>query len=124
MNYKNEAHRNTFRAFVEKSPYKHANSFLAAIYILTSSGNLWKSAKQNICGRNLDLQTKNYPHLSRYESILLKFARDIHEDTSFANIHDLCDDYLISDKTFELIYNALAIARKGYNVIDVKKKFL
>ncbi len=50
-------------------------------------------------------------------------AQDIYEGTTHINLFDLSDPYLISDRTLDLVVNAMIIAREGYEATGVNKKY-
>ena len=77
-----------------------------------------ENTRKRICFKDID----RHGHTA-YGYALLTMAQDIYESTTHINLFDLSDPYLISDKTLDLVVNALFISREGYEATGVNKHF-
>ena len=123
MNYKNLTHATIYKTFLINSPYKYSNRFLGAAYLLAASKDTWQRAKKAIKEKRICFKDIDRNGLTAYGYALLTMAQDIFESTTHINLFDLSDPYLISDKTLDLVVNALLIAREGNEATGVNKHF-
>ncbi len=112
-----------YKTFLINAPFKFGKRFLAAAYLLTASNETWKRAKKAIHDKTIIFGEIDRNGLSTYGYALVTMAQDIYENTTHINLFDISDPYLISDKTMDLIFGALLIAREGYPVTGVQKTF-
>ncbi len=123
MNYKNLTHATIYKTYLISSPYKYGNRFLGAAYLLAASKDTWQRAKKAFREKRIFFKEIDRRGLTAYGYALLTMAQDIYEGTTHINLFDLSDPYLISDKTLDLVVNAMIIAREGYEATGVNKKF-
>ena len=123
MTFKNPTHAIIYKNYLVTAPYKFSNRFLGAAYLLAASNDTWKRAKKAISDKRIHFDQIDRNDLSCYGYALLSMARDVYENTTHINLFDLSDPYLISNKTLELVFNAILIARKGYEIIGINKSF-
>ena len=114
MKYKNETHQLIYKTYLIASPYKYPKKSLAAIFLLSADRELWRRAKKVIDKKKILLGT--------YAFALLHLASDICDGTQYVSLRDLADPYLISDLTYMLIVEAIAICRDGYEYIGINKE--
>lgn len=124
MNYKNKVHELIYKTYVIKCPYKLPSRTLAAIYLLSADRNAWKRMKRNIEKKEINFNNVSLSGATPYEYMIIKTASDLYSnDCMHLNIFDLGDPFLISNKSLELIFQAIRIARNGYDELDLNKTF-
>ncbi len=122
MNYKNATHATIFKTYLVAAPYKYSNRFLAAAFLLSANPDTWKRAKKAIIEKKIHFDQIDRRGLSCYGYALLTMAKDIYENSTHINLFDLADPYLISDKTLELVFSTIEIARSGYPATGIKRE--
>ena len=122
MKYKNETHQLIYKTYLIASPYKYPKKSLAAIFLLSADRELWRRAKKAIDKKKIFFDRIDKKGLGTYAFALLHLASDICDGTQYVSLRDLADPYLISDLTYMLIVEAIAICRDGYEYIGINKE--
>lgn len=123
MTYRNIIHATLYKTFVVLCPYKLSGRFLAALFFLTASKDLWDRAKRAINGKNIDFDSIDKNEMGCYSYTLLSLARDFYSGSTHATLYDIGNTHLFSDQTVDMIVSAIGISRKGYEYIGINKKF-
>ena len=108
LTYKSAAHATFYKNYLINTAYRFDGKTLAALFLLTSTPDLWKRAKAAIKGKKV------------------RFDKIHHMVSSHLLFHlnnDLADDFLISSNMFKLIMSAITVAREGYEAIGIVKRF-
>ncbi len=113
IQYKNAAHEAVYVSFLASSKYRYGSRFLAAVFLLSASRDVWERAQKAIVKKQIRFCLLERRDLGAYGYTLAAAAQDIYENTTHINLYGLSDRYLISEKTFGLITSALRIAREG-----------
>lgn len=123
MKYKNPVHAIFFKTFVIQSQYKLSNRFLSAVFLLSADKDLWLKAKRGIKGKEIHFDEITNGEFGCYAYTLFSLARDFYESGSHVSLYDLGDIYLFSERTVDLIIEAVRISRGGYEYLGIKKEF-
>ena len=112
MYFRNEHHRQEFRAGMKKTNRKDKET-VSAVYLLSAEPCLWRRAKQaSIYGKIL-LNNVRLTGITEDGYILLGAAKDIKYGTKYLTLGDLSDRSLVSPKIYKLISQAMQIKRCG-----------
>lgn len=95
-----------------------SNSFQAAIFLLTSSANLWSLFEGHIDGEHIFFSDINKRNLLLKDYITMQFARDLLSDSTKMTFNDLTDHSIVSEKMFRLYLKAVAIKRYGMSKMN------
>ena len=123
MKFKNETHGFIYKTFIATNPYKLPAPFLAASYLLSAEKELWKRSKKAFHRKQIFFDEIPRTGLSPYAFALLHLAQDIYTGSHYVTLRDVADPYLISDKTFELVTEAIGLCREGYSRLGIGKQF-
>lgn len=123
MFYKNLVHESRFKKFINGNPCKVKNEYIAAVYLVSADKDTWCRMRDAITDRAIDFSKAKISEIGNYGYLLLRTAQDIYDGTLHIDFPTLCDPYIVSNKSFELIMTALRIARYGYGAMDFNKKF-
>ena len=114
MKFKGSVHKRIFTREIARCNTKHIPYyFLSALFLLTSSHNLWQRASKHISQFKIDWKAISIRGVSIQDYALYKLAKDIYCDTASINYTDLSDDQIFSDQAMQLVYNAIEIRRYG-----------
>ena len=123
MFYKNLVHELRFKKFVNGNNYKMHGDYLAAIYLVSANDETWKRMADAISGRYIDFTRVKLAEITSYGYLLIKTAQDIYTGTFHLDFQTLCDPYVVSNQSFEMIITAMRIARKGLEYTGIEKKY-
>ena len=123
LTYKSAAHATFYKNYLINTAYRFDGKTLAALFLLTSTPDLWKRAKAAIKGKKVRFDKIDIHGISAYGYTLVVIARDLYQNTTHINLYDLADDFLISSNMFKLIMSAITVAREGYEAIGIVKRF-
>lgn len=123
MFYKNNIHKKIYEEIVKEKPYKYTSRYLSAIYLLCADKKLWCCVQNAIRNRNINFEKIDIRKISPFGYSLYKIAQDIYTEGTHITLSDICDTYLISQKTFEMIITALRINRDGYSFVGIQNLF-
>ncbi|MCR0206571.1 hypothetical protein MKC66_17810 [[Clostridium] innocuum] len=98
-----------------------SNSFQAAIFLLTSSSNLWSLFEGHIDGEHIYFSEINRRTLSLKDYITMQFARDLLSDHVRMTFHDLTDRNIVSEKMFRLYTKVIFIKRYGIEEVSIRE---
>ena len=122
MTFKNDTHKVIFKTYLVASPLRYPKDFLAAVFLLSAEKELWRRTKKAIKKKKICFEEIEKAGLSAYAFALYHIAHDIYNGTHYVILKDLGDEYLISDKTFDMAVSALEIARNGYSAFGMNKQ--
>ena len=108
---------------VRENPHKCANSYLAAQYLFCANRDLWRVANRIAQGQQINFANYKRSDLTVEQYTLVKVAQDIYTGSTHMNLQDLGDSFAVPERAFEVILQALHIARQGYACIGIKKQF-
>lgn len=123
MKFKNETHQFIYKTFIVTSPYRFPSPFLAASYLLSAEKELWKRSKKAFHKKLIFFDEIQKTGLSPYAFVLLHLAQDIYTGSHYVTLQDVADPFLISEKTFELVTEAIGLCREGYSKLGIEKRF-
>lgn len=118
--WKDENHRQRF-LYVTGPCTNKSNSFYAAVYLLTASNNLCKRVSSAFRETGLYFQNIHIQGIDEEEYTLLSYARRFYKGENIP-IDELIDEDLISEELFQLVVNALILAKHGEDVLNITKK--
>ena len=119
MKFKGNIHKRIFTREVTRCKVKHIHRcFLSAIFLLTSSNNLWQRTRKHVSPNKIDWNAIDIRGVSIQDYALYRMAKDLYCDTSTVNYTDLSDDKIYTDHMMQLIYSAIDIRRHGMSLFD------
>lgn len=123
MFYKNLVHELRFKKFVNGNTCKMHGDYLAAIYLVSADNDTWNRMRDAINNRYIDFTKVRIADITGYGYLLLKTAQDIYTGTFHLDFQTLCNPYVVSNKSFEMIITAMRIAREGLEYTGIEKKY-
>ena len=124
MIYNNNFHKAAYLQMVDNNKCRLTSKVLATLYLLSASARLRNAMNPVIDKNTIEFSKAFFHKLTPKQYFLLCAAKDIYEDGSeHISIYDLTDKYLIPNQWFELLLQALRIARKGYDEIGISPVF-
>ena len=124
MIYNNDNHKRAYLELVDNNKCRLSPKMLSILYLLSASARLRNTMKPVMNKNTIQFSKVNFRELTPMQYFLLSVAKDIYEDGStHISIYDLTDKYLIPNQWFELLLQALRIARKGYEEIGISPVF-
>lgn len=119
MAFKNEKHKQVFTEAIRKMNKKD-NVLMAAIYLFTADGLLWKQVSRYVDRGEIAYNRIRPTNTTETGYTLFCCAKDLSLGTKHLTISDLVDSDLIPPKLFGVICNAMAIRRYGLGAIQFK----
>lgn len=86
---------------------------LAAIYLLTAQRRLWGKVKPHVLKNDIKFEDIAHNGYAPNEYTLINCAKDIFLETHLVSVGELSNVQLIAPLMFDLIINAMQIARTG-----------
>ena len=124
MIYNNNYHKAAYLEMVDNNKCRLSPRMLATLYLLTASARLRNTMKPVIDKNSIQFSKVVFRKLTPMQYFLLCAAKGIYEDgIEHISIYDLTDKYIIPNHWFELLIQALRIARKGYDEIGIRPVF-
>ena len=117
--WKDENHRQRF-LYITGSCTNKSNSFYAAVYLLTASNALCKRVSSAFRETGLYFNNIHVQGISSEEYTLLSYAKQFYKGASVP-LDELIDEELISEELFQMVVNAMMIAKHGTNVLKISK---
>ena len=124
MYYLGKAHRHRFEKMVRENPHKWSDSYLAALYLFCADRDLWSVANRIAQGQQINFASYKRSDLTVEQYALVKVAQDIYTGSTHINLQDLGDSFAVPERTFEVVLQALHIARRGYSCVGINKPFI
>ena len=87
---------------------------IAAIYLLTADRDLWRRARHNVHKDRIQFDSIS---ITTNQYNLFSCAKDIYCGTQTFTVSELVDEIIVTPRTFQIICNAMAIARSGINAL-------
>ena len=97
-------------------------AYYAALYLLTSSEDLYRRASNCFCRGSLELEYATTPGITTHDYTLLSAAKDIYSEKPGVMLTDLANRCIVDALAFGLIVNALLIARYGPAVLAIRER--
>ena len=124
MIYNNDNHKRAYLELVDNNKCRLSPKMLSILYLLSASARLRNAMKPVIDKKSIQFSKVVFRKLTPMQSFLLCAAKGIYEDgIEHISIYDLTDKYIIPNHWFELLIQALRIARKGYDEIGISPVF-
>lgn len=117
MMYRNDKHKAAFESAVRKENKKN-HALLAAVYLLTADGSLWRASKRQIINGCIGFEHIHLQNSTETAYALLCGAKDLYLGTKHLTVSDLADKDIVSPKVFALICNAMALRRFGLSALE------
>ena len=90
------------------------NEYVAAVYLLTSDENLWLRTLACFFDDEIDFSMAILKDIKAPEYVLYSAAKDLFTESDKLAYSDLFDRRIVTEKTLELLINALRIKRFGF----------
>ena len=120
--FRNKVHEHIYTEIVAGNPRKCSNEYLAALYLLTADGYLWKEAKSKVSQTKILIKEINIRNIGSSRYSLVKLASDILKKSSCLTVKNIFDTFHVPDKMYRLIVTAIRIGRCGYAVLNFCNK--
>ena len=103
--------------------YRHRDTpaFYAAMYLLTSNADIYERAATCFCKRGVEFGYALLRGISSHNYTLLAAARSICTGSNGLTAGDLADADVVDPEEFQLIVNALLIARFGPAALHLRE---
>lgn len=112
--YRSKKHKEIFERFIAE--YEHMDGKTAAeIYLLSADHDLWIRMKDSSKSGSLDFLNVNLANLSTKSYALYRPAKAICMEAKGVQLFELTNSHVIATWIFELIIQALRIARRDDN---------
>ena len=113
MIYRDERHEHTFEKEVSMRPDSVSRALLAALYLLTSDGNLWNQVRDQISLRRVYVEDMRPRNLTGTSYVYFAAAKDILTGSRNIQLMEITDPALLSMKSYMILCTALAIRAFG-----------
>ena len=113
MIYRDERHQHTFEKEAAMRPESISRALLAALYLLTSDGNLWNQVRDHISLRRVYVEDMRPKNLTGTSYVYFAAAKDIMSGTRNIQLMEIADPALLSMKSYLILCTALAIRAYG-----------
>lgn len=123
IRYRSEGHRERMEVclknFQNAWPGREPDpSWLAAVFLLTTSERIWDSCSSAVTPVSVDLRGIALTSPSTQDYALFQMARSLLEHHQRISEHELANRTLIHDSTFNLIMDAMALAEYGMAILS------
>ena len=116
MQYRNVYHEERYRKILESGKWED-RTLLAAMFLLTADGELWRRAQSRITDMVIRFHDVRLTGISERGYTLFCGAKDLYFGTKNLCITDLSDAAIVDSEAFDLIITAMAIKRYGTGVL-------
>lgn len=123
MYYRNKAHQKRFEKLMSENSCRCSGGYLAGVYLLTSDEQLWKAVKYLLEEKVIDFSKIYVRDFTTNSYTIFTVAKDIYSGETHITLQDICDEYIVHEKLFNLFITALYICRFGYTYIGIEKVF-
>lgn len=113
MIYRDDRHQYTFEKERSIHPESVSRKFLAALYLLTSDGNLWSQIRDQVTIRKIYIDEMHPKNLSGTSYVFFCTARDILTGSRNIQLMEIADPALLSMQSYVILCIALAIRAYG-----------
>ena len=114
----NEAHRQRMERTEARIDHaRDTPALFAALYLLTAEPDIHLRSINCFCRQGIQFGQAEMKGISAHSYTLFSAARDIYTDTSGVALNDLASREIVDRQAFDLIVNALFIARNGPSVL-------
>lgn len=121
MYFANQSHEERFIGFLSADTHKYSSQYLAAVYLLAASADVWKRARKCISGGSINWSAVDLRGISVIGYGVFQLARDFAFGSVHCTFRDLCDTQIITDRFAELTIEGIRIGREGYRRTGMKK---
>lgn len=90
---------------------------IAAIYLLTADRDLWRRSRHHVHKERVQFDNISITNCTTNQYNLFSCAKDIYCGTQTFTVSELVDEIIVTPRTFQIICNAMAIARNGINAL-------
>lgn len=119
--FRNDVHKsifeNTVSGYINRG-YNLSNSFIAAVFILSSDAFLWKQSKYKIEPNRIHFDNISIAGAKTGSYLLYKTAEDIATKCSNISISDICEKELTNNDSLVVILGAVYISRYGLHFLE------
>lgn len=113
MIYRDERHQYTFEKETAMRPESVSRKFLAALYLLTADGALWRQTQDQVTIRKIYVEELRPKNLNGTGYVFFTAARDILLGSRSIDLIEIADPALLSMKSYMILCTALAIRAFG-----------
>ena len=111
------AHKQRMRRVKSRRKHRDAPIYDAALYLLTANADIYARTADCLRGCGIAFNQAEVKGISPHNYTLLAAAKDIYTDGSRVTLRDLAVSEIVDALAFQLIVNALLIARCGHAVL-------
>lgn len=116
MKYTTLAHHRDFAQAIRGMAADN-HYLIAAIYLLAADRDLWHRSRHHVQKDRILFDNINIANCTIDQYNLFSCAKDIYSGTQNFTISELVDGLIVTPKIFEVICNAMAVARNGINAM-------
>lgn len=117
LSYAGQEHRQRFTHWQQANSSRRekcvSDQWLAALYLLTSSGKLWARAWSAVTWNGVDFHKITLRDIDPQDYAVYQAAKSLCTGKLKITAEELADEELVSDATLRLIIDAVLIARYG-----------
>ena len=113
MIYRDERHQRTFEKELTLHPETANRKLLAALYLLTADGALWRQTQDQVTIRKIYVEELRPKNLNGTGYVFFTAARDILTGSRNIDLVEIADPALLSMKSYMILCTALAIRAFG-----------
>ena len=117
MKYTTLAHHRDFAQAV-RGVAADNHYLIAAIYLLAADRELWRRARSFVKKDRILFDSISIGNCTMDQYNLFSCAKDIYSGTQSITVSELVDGLIVTPKIFEVICNAMAVARIGINALE------
>lgn len=114
-------HKENFR-FATSVITRHDNNFLAQLYLLTASKELWHIVSKSICSDGVIYDDVSLAGPSINDYTLFNIAADMEYGSEHAEMEDLTNDEIVDFDVFRTVCHAITIAAYGMDAVRVAER--
>lgn len=120
-------HKNRMEMFNHRLGFnkrRNVSTYYAAMYLLTTSEEIYRRTANCFFGKGVEFDFAVLNQISMHNYSLYSAAQTIYCKSSNVTVEDMADPTIIDDEAFQLIINAILIAKYGipaFNLIEEEK---
>ena len=101
------------------SKKRDSHAYYAALYLLTSSAELYQRTDLCFTKRGIDFTRASLPGISQDSYALFHLAQQLYSPTGEAYLFDIADPDMVNDRVFSLFLTGFLVARYGPDALKL-----
>ena len=101
------------------SKKRDSHAYYAALYLLTSSAELYQRTDLCFTKRGIDFTRASLPGISQDSYALFHLAQQLYSPTGEAYLFDIADPDMVNDRVFSLFLTGYLVARYGPDALKL-----